>query len=227
MADFNHFLPGLMSREGGYVDNPADPGKETYAGVARAYNPQWRGWAIVDAAKTKLGLHSPVPFVKYAAINKELAGNAEIKMLIRAFYKASYWDALYLDAITSQVLAEQMCDHGTNAGTSRPAKMIQFAVNQVIAAEKLDADDIGAGEKMTPLVVDGQLGPKTIAAINAIDQAKLLKAFVQLRRDYYEYRTGVRIPAPDVVALLKSLRVAPDPTQKVFLKSWLARLPKL
>jgi lysozyme family protein len=131
--------------------------------------------------------------------------------MIRVFYKASYWDVLYLDAITNQVLAEQMCDHGTNAGTSRPAKMIQFAVNQA------------AGHPV--LVVDGQLGSKTIAAINAADQAKLLSAFVQLRRDHYEYRTGARVPGLAVLALLKSLRVAPDPTQKVFLKSWLARLP--
>jgi lysozyme family protein len=124
--------------------------------------------------------------------------------MIRVFYKASYWDVLYLDAITNQVLAEQMCDHGTNAGTSRP-------VNHA------------AGHPV--LVVDGQLGSKTIAAINAADQAKLLSAFVQLRRDHYEYRTGARVPGLAVLALLKSLRVAPDPTQKVFLKSWLARLP--
>ncbi|MVN78909.1 hypothetical protein GO988_21480 [Hymenobacter sp. HMF4947] len=212
MADFQHFLPGLMGREGGYVDHPADPGKETYAGVARAYNPQWRGWALVDAVKTKLCLHSPVPAAKYAAINQALHGNAEMQVLISAFYKASYWDELQLDHVSSQALAEQMADHGTNAGTSRPAKMIQFAVNQV------------AGKPL--LVVDGQLGMKSVTAINAADQAKLLKAFVQLRRDHYEYRTGVRTPAPDVLALLKSLKVVPDPTQKVFLKSWLARLPK-
>jgi lysozyme family protein len=213
MALFELFLPGLLRREGGYVNHPADPGAETYAGVARAYNPQWPGWPLVDAVKKKLNLGSFIPVAKYGLINKELAAEPRMKPLLSSFYKAAYWDALKLDYVTNQVLAEQMADHGTNAGPSRPAKMIQFAVNEA------------AGKAL--LVVDGQIGPKTLSAINAADQAKLLKAFVQLRRDHYEYRTAVRTPKPDVVALLKSLNVKPDPSQKIFLNSWLARLPKL
>jgi lysozyme family protein len=213
MADFNLFFPKLMGHEGGYVNHPADPGAETYAGVARAYNPQWPGWALVDAVKKKLNLGSFVPLAKYATINRELAAEPRMKPLLISFYKKLYWDALQLDFVTNQVLAEQLADHGTNAGTSRPARMIQFAVNQV------------AGRAL--LVIDGQVGPRTITAINAADQPALLKAFVQLRRDHYEYRTAVRTPKPDVVALLKTLGVRPDATQKIFLKSWLARLPKL
>jgi lysozyme family protein len=227
MAEFALFFPKLMGHEGGYVNHPADPGAETYAGVARAYNPQWPGWALVDAAKKKLMLVAPIPTNKYAALNKELAAQPTMRGLLLSFYEKLYWDALSLDLVKNQLLAEQMADHGASAGTGRPPKMIQFAVNQVIAAEKADADKVGAGETMTPLVVDGQLGAKSILAINAIDQAKLLKAFVQLRRDFYEYRAAVRTPAPAVLALLQGLNLRPDPKSKVFLKSWLARLPKL
>lgn len=215
MANFLKFLPGLLRREGGYVDHVLDSGGETYAGVARTYNPRWEGWAHVDLAKVKLGLKRPVPRAKYADINKALAADATMPTLLSNFYKPNYWDVLLLDQVKNQVLAEQMADHSASAGPSRPAAMIQFAVNQVTPTSQ------------ARLTVDGVVGPRTIAAVNAADQAALLKAFVQLRRDHYEYRTATRTPAPAVVALLKSLKVWPDASQKVFLNSWLARLPKL
>jgi lysozyme family protein len=215
MANFLKFLPGLLRREGGYVDHVLDSGGETYAGVARAYNPRWAGWPVVDAVKTKLELKRPVPRTKYADINKQLAANVEMPTLLSAFYKPNYWDVLLLDGVKSQALAEQMADHSASAGPSRPAAMIQYAVNQLTPANQVK------------LVVDGVVGPKTIAAINSVDPAALLKAFVQLRRDHYEYRAAVRTPAPPVLALLKSLKVWPDPSQKIFLNSWLSRLPKL
>lgn len=215
MANFLKFLPGLLQREGGYVDHQLDSGGETYRGVARTYNPRWEGWAHVDLVKVKLGLKSPVARAKYADINKALAADATMPTLLSAFYKPNYWDVLLLDQVKSQVLAEQMADHSASAGPSRPAAMIQFAVNQITPANQ------------ARLVVDGVVGPRTVAAINAADQAKLLKAFVQLRRDHYEYRAATRVPEPAVLALFKSLKIWPDATQKVFLNSWLARLPKL
>jgi len=213
MADFKLFFPKLMGHEGGYVDHPADPGAETYGGVARAYNPQWAGWALVDAAKKKLGLHSPVPAASYPALNKALAAEPTMKATLSNFYERLYWDALHLDSVSSQALAEQLADHAASAGTARPPRMIQFAANQV------------AGKPL--LVVDGQLGPKTLAAINSLDQTKLLRAFVELRRAFYRYRAGVATPAADVLALLKSLNLRPDAASKVFLNSWLARLPNV
>jgi hypothetical protein len=39
-------------------------------------------------------------------------------------------------------------------------------------------------------------------------------AYQQLRRGHYEYRTAVRVPAPDVVALFKTLKIYPDATSK-------------
>jgi lysozyme family protein len=215
MANFLKFLPGLLRREGGYVDHELDSGGETYAGVARAYNPRWEGWSHVDLAKAKLGLKRPVPRTKYADINKALAADVAMPTVLSSFYKPNYWDVLLLDQVKSQALAEQMADHSASAGPSRPAAMIQYALNQITPTNQ------------PRLTVDGVVGPRTIAAVNAADQAALLKAFVQLRRDHYEYRTGTRTPAPGVVALLKSLKVWPDPTQKIFLNSWLARLPKL
>jgi hypothetical protein len=99
MADFTLFFPKLMGHEGGYVNHPADPGAETYAGVARAYNPQWPGWPLVDAAKKKLMLVAPIPTSKYAALNKELMAQPTMRGLLLSFYEKLYWDALSLDLV--------------------------------------------------------------------------------------------------------------------------------
>lgn len=212
MADFNKFYPGLIAAEGGYVHDLADSGGETYRGIARAYHPQWGGWKDVDAAKLAAKLKSPVPRAGYAVLNKALAGNAGLQQQIKSFYKAQYWDVLHLDAINRQCLAEQLADHGVNAGTARPARMLQFCLNQ-----------------LTPGVVleDGDMGPKTIAAANAADARALFDKLVALRRAFYQYRAGVLgalIPEPHIIQVLNRLKVTPNQTQAKFLPSWLGRV---
>ncbi len=212
MADYNIFFPILREFEGGYVWDPVDPGGETYRGIARAYNPGWAGWQRIDAAKIKLGIKGHPPVGAYNSINKALGADAALQQAIQAFYKPLYWDVLKLDQVRSQALANQLGDHSASAGPARPARMIQFALNQL---------------RPGTVVEDAKVGPATVAAINAADQTALLKAFVQLRKDFYEYRAAARTPAPAVVGLLQRLNLSPNATQAKFLKSWLRRLPKL
>ncbi|WP_375436034.1 hypothetical protein [uncultured Hymenobacter sp.] len=44
---------------------------------------------------------------------------------MKRFYKASYWNPLIMNAVHLQCVAEQLDDHGVNAGTSRPARILQ------------------------------------------------------------------------------------------------------
>lgn len=57
MADFNKAHLEVMGNEGGYANNPADSGGETYKGIARKFHPAWPGWKMVDDLKRSL----PVP----------------------------------------------------------------------------------------------------------------------------------------------------------------------
>jgi lysozyme family protein len=209
MASFDKFYPGLLRAEGGYVHNPLDPGGETWSGVARIYNPKWRGWPLIDVAKKRLGLTSPVPRDKYAALNKALAADAVLCAYLRAFYKASYWDVLSLDRLNNQSVAEQLADHGVNAGTSRPGRMLQYVLRQL---------------GRTDIEEDGKLGPTTMAAANAVDQRKLFTTLAELRRDCYRYRAGKLTPGNPLLGLLGRLHISPNPTQAAFLPSWLGRV---
>ena len=48
---FDNAFAHTQTNEGGYANNKADLGGETYAGISRKYHPKWSGWAIVDELK--------------------------------------------------------------------------------------------------------------------------------------------------------------------------------
>lgn len=66
--------------------------------------------------------------------------------MVRDFYRGAFWTPLRLDALIDQRIASTLFDFAVNAGTGTSAKLAQIVV--------------GA----TP---DGQIGAKTIEAINA------------------------------------------------------------
>jgi lysozyme family protein len=214
MADFTRYFPTLLANEGGYCHDLQDPGGETYRGIARAYNPQWSGWPLLDAVKARLSLKSPVARSAWRSLNQALLAEAELAVSINKFYKAAYWNPLGLDSVGCQCLAEQLADHGVNAGTTRPAKMLQYLLST---------------EFGTPLLVDGKVGPRTIAALNAVPAAAFYARFVAMRRAFYQYRAGSYLPA-EAVALAAwhqffrdELHLSTDASMKKFLTSWMSR----
>ena len=214
MADFTRYLPTLLANEGGYCHDPQDPGGETYKGIARASNPHWAGWPVVDSVKTRVGAASPVPRAGWLALSRTLESEPNLHAAVLTFYKTAYWNPLSLDAVQSQCVAEQLADHGVNAGTTRPAKMMQYLL----------ATEFGA-----QLVVDGRIGPHTIATLNALDPKAFYARFVAMRQAFYNYRTGNFTPAEAVTLapwhqfFRDELHLTTDSRMKKYLTSWLRR----
>lgn len=123
MAIFSDAYKLTMHVEGGYDNDHNDPGGETFKGVARNYNPHWKGWAIIDQIK------STHPHDLDAALN----ANAVLLQEIMAFYKVNYWDVNQAGLINDQQLANQVFDTAVNCGTGNAAKFLQKA-----AAVKVD-----------------------------------------------------------------------------------------
>jgi lysozyme family protein len=71
--------------EGGYVNDPADRGGETYRGISRKSWPDWAGWALIDQAKAA-GLRSA------SAIGRHFADDSEMDALVTEFYKNEFWE---------------------------------------------------------------------------------------------------------------------------------------
>lgn len=214
MASFPHYLPRLLANEGGYCHTPGDAGGETWCGVARAYHPAWDGWPLVDAAKARLGLAAPVPRAQWPALNKALAADATLARRVQDFYKTLYWDSLSLDQVLDQGVAEQLADHGVNAGTGRPPRLLQYALQRL-------------GYPALP--EDGRLGPATLRAANATPAPALRGALAELRRAFYRYRADQLAlpPTAELAQLFTRLRLRPDASQAKFLPGWLARVAAL
>lgn len=213
MANFSAYFPELLRNEGNYCHTPGDAGGETYRGITRTYNGTWPGWAVIDAAKQKLGLTSPVGRASWGALNTALGADSALSTRIQQFYKHSYWDSLHLDQVHSQSIAEQLADHGVNAGTGRAAKMLQYLLTTQFDAR---------------LVIDGKIGPQTIAALNDVSPALFFLSLVELRRAFYYYLASHELTStPNMGAwsdfLHTTLKVRPNPAMQKFLPAWLSR----
>jgi len=55
MAEFKPAFQNTITTEGGYVNDPQDPGGETYKGIARKIYSKWSGWQTIDMLKRQSG----------------------------------------------------------------------------------------------------------------------------------------------------------------------------
>lgn len=157
MADFNAAHAKVMGNEGGYANNPADTGGETYKGIARKFWPNWGGWKYVDGVKANTvpqPAYGTSAYRNYAAyLDKCLAALTSLQQMVLDFYKANFWDKYRLSEVNDQAVATWLYDHVVNGG-ARGAKWLQEAAG---------------------VTADGAIGPATIAAVNGADPATLLQ----------------------------------------------------
>ncbi|UOR05877.1 hypothetical protein MUN82_01965 [Hymenobacter aerilatus] len=216
MGSFKLFYPHLVRNEGGYANNKLDVGGETYRGVARKYHPNWQGWKYVDAYKKewlaagkKLNTRT-----EWAAFSKVLYKDPHLENSLLNFYESLYWDSLHLDLVANQSVAESLADMGVNAGTGRIGWMVQYVLRFHFG--RLDLD------------FDGDIGPQTLKALNAVNQANFHARFAQLRNDFYRYRSGEYENESRLLGvhqfLRNKLKLKTNTSQKVFLNTWLKRV---
>jgi lysozyme family protein len=98
MADFDLFLPLLLNFEGGFVNDPADPGGATNKGITLK--------TFRACAKKLLSLEPTLDNLKRLT-------NAQAGVI----YRALYWNKTGGDDTASQNLANIVCDFYVNAGT--------------------------------------------------------------------------------------------------------------
>jgi lysozyme family protein len=116
MADFSSAFAATMKAEGGYVNDPQDPGGETYKGVARKMNSKWDGWPLIDKAKKKNNFPA------------NLDSDTQLQDKIKNFYEINYWNKVSGDKINDQGIAASIFDFAVNAGPITSAKLAQYTV---------------------------------------------------------------------------------------------------
>lgn len=145
MANFNPAYDITMSHEGKWVNNPNDRGGETYKGIARNFHPTWTGWPIIDRMKAVVGFPGNLRSIQHT-----------LEPHVRSFYKAQFWDAMRLDQVQFQYIANEMFDTGVNMGTAAAVADLQRALNILNRN----------GKSYPDIAVDGRIGPITLRTLN-------------------------------------------------------------
>jgi typhoid toxin secretion A len=164
----NEFLTSLnrvLQVEGGFTDDPADPGGATNRGITLRLFQEYRPGATVDDLR---------------AITADDARDVYLKLFWNGPHlhvqSAAGWDAS---------LGDELFDTGVNCGTQIAAGFFQMALNT------LNFHPGDGADLFSPLKVDGWCGPSTIAAMNAVAQARGPDAAIALAR-YCDCFQGVR-----------------------------------
>lgn len=182
MADFKVAYENTSKVEGGYANDKHDSGGETWKGISRNNEKNWDGWRIVDAYK------------KLPNFPTNLNNSHELQSEVLSVYKKNYWDALNLDFISDQRMANELYDTAVNMGTGTSGRFLQRVLN---VATKID------------LVIDGKIGSKTIGVFNALsdkDKHMVWKLFNCLQGSKY-------------ISICEA-----NPVQERFLRSWASRV---
>lgn len=107
-ASFDAALPLVLKHEGGWVNDPLDPGGETNKGITQHTYNVWR----VDH-------QLPARSVKHITASE-----------ICAIYKKRYWDAVKGDLLPAG-LDYCLFDFGVNSGPARASRYLQEAVGAI------------------------------------------------------------------------------------------------
>jgi len=150
MANFNEALNLILQNEGGYVNDPDDPGGETYKGIARKMWPEWLGWDIIDILK-KQG-----SFPRATIAPDEIEIDQQLQYEVKSFYYQNFWSKIKGDSIVNQSVAESIVDFAINAGIGTSIELAQ----KVVGAD-----------------VDGSIGSNTLTAINQFNPDHFIAAF--------------------------------------------------
>lgn len=133
MSAFDDAFANTIGLEGGFVDNPADPGGATMYGVTESVARKW-------------GYTGPMQDLPLD-VAKQIA-------------KQEYWDPYQCDKLVP-LIAVQVFDAAYNGG-----------------------DVVRWLQQASGAVVDGVMGPQTLAAVNLVNPYVMVMRFLALRLTY-------------------------------------------
>ena len=179
-ASFDECQNFVLRWEGGLTDDAADSGGLTNFGVSMAY--------LQDLARAE-------PAFVRSVLGSAVVTRSTIRSLTKAqaaaLFRHSFWEPPRCGELPRAV-ALCVYDMSVNHGRGNAGRIVQRACNAAL-------------EGLTPLAVDGAIGPLTRARLQRMETAAGIRSIAERRRLFY-----------------KAI-VASKPSQKVFLRGWLNR----
>jgi lysozyme family protein len=116
MSDFEHALPVIMRHEGGYCNNPNDPGGPTKYGISLR-------WLKAQGLFGDINHDLRVDIKDIIALTPETAG---------AFYRVQWWDRYGYGRFPNQIIATKLIDTAINVGAPKAHRIAQEAAGCVV-----------------------------------------------------------------------------------------------
>lgn len=156
MADYTLFKKSIEIAEGGYQNFKQDQGN---------YN------SLNERVGTNFGISARFyeGVIGYPPSVEDMKNITKTEVHI--LFKNEFWDKVRADEITHQGVAELIVDHAINAGPKSAAGIVQKTLNTYFNSD---------------LTVDYAVGPKTLAAINAVDPVLLFQKIAMARLENYK-----------------------------------------
>lgn len=145
----------IKPNEGGYANVANDTGGETYAGIARNYNPVWQGWGYIDFIKRTRGtitINTMFPDIQY---------------MVDEFY-LNRWNANRFSEISSQSVANLLFDFHVHS-QSHAIKAVQQLVGVTVDGV-MGTKTITAINSADPAQLHDQLKEYRIRFLNSLIQ---------------------------------------------------------
>jgi lysozyme family protein len=157
---FNKAILATLKHEGGFVNDPVDPGGATNWGMSLRY---LKGRGDLDGDRRLDGDMDGDGDVDVNDIKK-----MSVEQAVKLYY-TGFWLPNNYDNIKDYTIAAKVFDMTVNMGSIQAGKILQRSVNR-----------LGFGLK-----VDGAVGPKTFSAVNASDPDLLIAELRQEQARFY------------------------------------------
>lgn len=162
MATFEKAIPVTLRWEGGFVNDPNDPGGPTNRGIIEKF---FKKYASL------IGLHGTID--ELVALTEDQA---------KQLYRLTFWNSIQGDRITHEGTAAALFDAHVNY--DELAIALGAPMNSGMAIVLL--------QHILDIPADGVFGPQTLAALNAAPQPATFDAYAKARADRYHYLVSVR-----------------------------------
>ncbi len=90
----------------------------------------------------------------------------------RDIYKRDYWDLIRGDRIELQIVAESIFGAAVNMGVKTASKLAQTALDETMSGG---------------IVIDGDIGEKTLSALNRCSKSVFMSSFTLAKIGYYAH----------------------------------------
>lgn len=179
--NFDWALRVVLHHEGGFVDDPDDPGGATDFGISLRF------------LQTVLEDSDEDGFADGDIDRDGDIDSDDIRELdlddVSKLYEKKFWKSAKCDKIKSQLIAVKAFDMAVNMGPKQAWKLIQRACNTL-------------GETLT---VDGKVGTKTLASVNSLSDRDFMLV-TNIRREQDKFYGSLAAKKPSLAKFLLGWR---------------------